>query len=406
MIGVVRHWADHTNNDDPVAGVRTYGLWCMGGFLTAFITEQEKIPYAYPVIMAVFAAAMISGQVLASKVQKIFGFTGITSALVTFMLGSLLFWQQTTIAVVATTAVVLILGLKNWIHKASDGVTNIDVQATLQFLALTGIILPLVPNQGFGPYQAINPFKIWLMVILIAGTNFIGYILMRIFGAKAGSLLTGVIGGLASSTATTLAFSRRSKDLPDAANEFAVSVLLACMIMLIRVWIIIYAFCPPLASELFMGCAIMAVPTLVLCVILTLAKKRQEQDTLTVPVLKNPLRLKAAAEFAGVFALVVLLVQYAQHANLGSGSVYIVSFLSGITDMDAIALSMSESAKDGSAPIVLAANAVILAVLANTLAKNAMAYIIGTRDYANRVTLGLGLTFILGGGYMIYRLAF
>ncbi len=129
----------------------------------------------------------------------------------------------------------LVLGLKETSHDWTQRFTKEDIRSTLQFVALTGVVLPLVPNRSFGPFDAFNPYALWLMVVLISGLGFVGYLLVRILGARSGVALAGVVGGLASSTATTLAFSRESKAYPQFSAGFALAIVLACTIMLARV---------------------------------------------------------------------------------------------------------------------------------------------------------------------------
>jgi uncharacterized membrane protein (DUF4010 family) len=289
----------------------------------------------------------------------------------------------------------VLLGIKQTLHAWTRAFKFEDIRATLQFVAITGVILPLVPNRSFGPYDAFNPYSTWLLVVLISGLGFAGYLAMRLLGARAGILVTSLFGGLASSTATTLAFSRRSKDEPALSEHYAMAVVTACSVMLPRVIITTSVLSPALGLTLIAPFALMAVPAVVYGTWLWFAR-RPGTSVVDTPSLTNPLSLKTAVKFALLYAGIGFLVKAATQLDLLHDALLPLSFVSGLTDMDAISLSMAGSQNTGSVPLVLAAKAVIVAAIANSLLKAGFAAVLGSSVLRRETTLVLGATALAG----------
>ena len=201
------------------------------------------------------------------------------------------------------------LASKPFIHRWTNMLTNEDIMSLLQFLAVTGLILPFVPNRGFGPLDAFNPYSIWLMVVLISGLGFVGYVAVRLLGTQAGITITGLAGGLASSTATTLALARNSRDTPEIASTLAAGIVIANTVMIGRVAVIILAINQDLFMRILPPMLIMAIPTTIYLVWkFFLSKENKEQVDL--PKLSNPLSLKLAIKFALLYGVIVFLIKF------------------------------------------------------------------------------------------------
>jgi uncharacterized membrane protein (DUF4010 family) len=254
--------------------------------------------------------------------------------------------------------------------------------------------MPLVPNQNLGPYDAFNPYATWLMVVLISGLGFAGYIMMRLLGAKAGISITGLVGGLASSTATTLAFSRRSKDDPVLSVSYALAVVVACTVMLARIPVMVGVINRQLAVSLIVPFALMALPGLGFALWVWLFKRPTDNDVAT-PRLLNPLSLGIAIKFGVIYAVVAFLVKAATHFEL-RGGLLPLSFLSGLTDMDAIALLMANNRNDATVEPLLATQSVIMAAIGNSVMKAGFALSLGSSVLRRQVALVLGLTILVG----------
>jgi uncharacterized membrane protein (DUF4010 family) len=292
--------------------------------------------------------------------------------------------------VIAATTMVL-LGLKQPLHAWTKRFTADDISSTLQFVAITGVILPLVPNRTFGPFDAFNPHRTWLLVVLISGLGFLGYIAMRALGTRAGLIVTAFFGGLASSTATTLAFSRRSKDEPAFSEHYSLAVAIACCVMLARVVVEVGVLNLELARTLVAPFALMAAPGVLYGVWLWF-RRQPGKGTVTTPQISNPLSLKTAIKFALLYAVIGFLVKALTHFNLLNSSLLPLSFVSGLTDMDAISLSVTGNHTSGAVPLHLATQAIIIAAVSNSLVKAGIAITLGSPVMRKQIALVLGLT--------------
>ena len=400
LIGTERQW-DKQHREGGVAGgpgMRTFVLWAILGCASA-LAARESSPVFFAAAFAVFAAVLIThGWERRSDAQEAPGLTTTTAALLTFLTGGLVLWGHHQTAIVLAVLMVLLLASKQRVHAWSRHFTEQDVQSALIFLAITGVILPLAPNRDFGPYGAFNPFNIWLMVVLVTGLGFFGYLAVRIFGANAGLATMGILGGLASSTVTTIAASRQSRDYPELAGRFAMAIVLACTIMLVRVAVLVGALNREVFAATLPGLAILCVPGVLYVGWCLLSGIRGAAHRGQVPALANPLSLGIGLKFAGLYALIILLSR-AGADWFGAAGVHLVSFLSGLTDMDAIALSLARNAGDGSIPAKLAAQGIVLGAVSNTLLKAAFAFSTGAPELRRPILLVLGGTALLGAAW-------
>lgn len=395
LVGLIRQWIDQTGHPDSAAdfgGVRTYTLWALLGCIGAYLTSEYS-KAVLPVLLAAIAVHLTASHLRATGNGSTPGSTTFAASLLTCLIGALVHWGFTQSAIVLAALTAVVIGLKQPIHAWTRTISGADIRAMLQFVAITGVILPLVPNQNYGPFAAFNPYSTWLMVVLISGLGFVGYLMMRFLGASAGITATGLLGGVASSTATTLAFSRRSKDEPELSARYAVAVVLACTVMLARIWVVVGVVNRSLAMSLLVPFALMAVPGLIYS--LAVLAFRKTDTTVSPPTLHNPLSLSVSIKFAIIYAAVAFLVKAATSLQLHS-SLLPLSFLSGLTDMDAIALLMANSRNDGSVLPLLATQAVIVAAIANSLLKAGFAFTLGSPVLRRNVSAVLGTTMLIG----------
>jgi uncharacterized membrane protein (DUF4010 family) len=394
LIGSIRQWSEQTRHagdgSADFGGVRTHTLWALLGCIAV------GFPWALPAVLLLVAAHLIALR-WGKSADRAPGGTGFAAALLTVLVGALIGSDHPRAAVLATTLAVVLLGLKEPIHEWTRRFTATDVRAALQFAAITGIVLPLVPNQAYGPAGTLNPYKIWLMVVLISGLGFAGYVAMRVLGARAGITATALLGGLASSTASTLAFARRSRAEPALAGHHAFATVTACTVMLPRVALTILLFSPVLARALVVPLAVMAAPALLFAAWFWLRKPAAAE--LAAPAVGNPLGLGVAIKFAALYALIDLLIKLAVAQEWSIGLLPL-SFLSGLTDMDAISLSVAQSTRDGAVLLDLGVKAVLIAAVANSLLKAALAVSLGGPGLRGRVALVLGATAATGLGWV------
>lgn len=377
LIGLIRQWSEQTEHGGKTdfGGVRTHTFWAILGCLGA-VASREFIPLALPIVIVVVAAHLLVAHVRHGDASSP-GSTSFAASLLTLFVGALVAWNHTQTAVVVAALTMVLLGLKQTIHDWTRGFTPADIRGTLQFVAITGVILPLVPNRSFGPFDGFNPFSTWMMVVLISGLGFTGYIAMRIFGTRAGILVTSLFGGLASSTASTLAFSRRSREEPELSLEYAFAVVVACTVMLPRIAIIIFLLSPALVLRIAPAFGLMMIPALLYAVWQGWIARRAEKGAVASPAMSNPLSLLTAIKFALLYAVIAFLVKAATQLDWQAGLLPL-SFVSGLTDMDAISLSMANTTRAETVSLDLAARAVILAAVANSLLKAALAAGLGS----------------------------
>jgi uncharacterized membrane protein (DUF4010 family) len=399
LIGLIRQWGEQTDRKSgDFAGVRTHTFWAVLGCVGAFASEAHT-PYAFIVVLLLVAAHLIA-QAVTEHDNTNPGSTSLAGALLTVFCGALVFWEETKSAILLAATTMVLLGFKHVIHQWTSEITARDIRATLQFAAISGVILPLVPNRDMGPHGAFNPYSTWLMVVLISGLGFAGYIAIRLIGARAGILLTGVLGGLASSTASTLAFSRRSRADPAMSAHYALAVVAACTVALPRVLVATALINREFAMTLILPFAGMALPGIIFAGFVWL-RRRPEHKQGDTPELGNPLSLSTAIKFAALYAVISFAVKVIREQGW-TQSLLPLSFVSGLTDMDAITLSIARDPSTEPGMASLAAQAVILAAVSNTLLKAGLAIGLGAPGLKLRVALVLGLTAVIGVTWMFF----
>ena len=387
LLGLER---ERSKGGDGGAGVRTFALITLAGALAGYLDKSLGLSLWALVIFVLVGVLLVCAYVVAA----IRGDTGITtevSALLAFLLGLLCAHGQLQLASAMAVVMALLLALKEWLHRLATQINTADVEATLKFAIVTLIILPLVPNDSYGPapLDALNPYKIWLMVVLISALNFASYLVIKVVGPEHGIGLVGLLGGLASSTAVTLGFARRSQQDGAEAPALALGILLAWTVMLVRVAIMTALISWELGQQLFVVLAVLCVARLLAVAWLWRISQRQVRGE--VKSGSNPFELSEAIKFGLLFGVVVVLARAAQ-LYFGDAGVYVASAVAGLTDVDAITLAMADLVKVDPASLPLGARAVVMAVLANTVAKSAMVLGLGSSELRRLmlpVSLGL-----------------
>ncbi len=389
LVGLVRQWADQHEKPEaePAAGLRTYALWSLIGYIVAILSPDPGGALFVTAFGALTAVLIVLAWRRYGEDRSGMGATSIAAALITFLAGALVAWKGIVEATSVVAGTMILIGSKSYIHRWTERLTREDIFLFLQFVAVSALILPVLPNEGYGPLGALNPFKIWLVVVLISGMGFVGYAMVRWVGTQRGLLLTSIAGGLASSTATTLAFSRSSRHSPELAPALGIGIVVASVFMVARVWVLILALNPILATAVALPFCVMILPATV-----HLAwrhfRRRGEAPAVETPALRNPLSLRIAIKFALIYALVALLVRISQEYG-GPGSFYPLAFISGLTQMDAIALSLANEFGANRIPLALAAQGVVIGVVANTLFKYGWALVAGDKRLRWPLTLGM-----------------
>jgi len=356
-------------------GVRTFALIALLGAVGAFLErELDQGWLVLAAFVAVGALVVVSYALTAARGKL--GITTEITALLAFIVGALCGWSHVDVAAVATVVCLLLLTLKDYLHRLARRVELADVEATLKFAVISVIILPLLPNETFGPppLDVINPYKIWLMVVLIAGLNFLGYVLVKVFGSEHGFVVTGILGGLVSSTAVTLSFSQRSRQEPDMSAAFVLAIVVAWTIMFLRVVVMVGMVNRSLAGGLALTLGLMAVAGMLVSLILWRRTRFHGKGVVTAGT--NPFELGEAIKFGILFGVVTVVARAAE-VYLGETGLYIAGAVAGLTDVDAISLSMANLAAAEPGNLTIAARTIVIAVVSNTLTKTGMAVFLG-----------------------------
>jgi len=392
LIGLERQWDEqfrhHRNR--VLAGLRTFTLWALFGTLCAWFSQTVHAFFFVTGFgaMALWLTLFLQRRARAGGDP---GFTTGTAGMITFLIGGLVFWGQERVALVLAVSVMILLALKPVLHRFTRGITMEDVRAALKFAAVTGVILPLVPDEAMGPYGAFNPHTVWMMVVLVCGIGFIGYLAVRAFGQRKGIAVTGVLGGIASSTATTLAMSRQSRERPSESRDCALAILLACTIMIWRVILLVGVVSPKALSASWLALVAVSLPGALWCLWRLTRGSSGASDAGDLPEYRNPLRLRVAFQFGALYAVILLAVK-ATLAHQGNAGVLVVSGISGLIDVDAITLSLSQMTGMGTLPSATATHAILLAILSNTVIKGGMAALLGSPVLRREVLIVLGAT--------------
>ncbi len=376
LVGLQREYAFDMRDREIFAGTRTFALMAVAGCAAAMLSDITRSPLPF------FAVLLIIGSFLAFThyVDAQRGAVGLTTevaAIVTVLIGGLIYLGEVLLAVAIGVAMAVLLSIKVEAQRFVRHLNQEDIIAALQFAVITAIILPLVPNETLGPppFDVLNPFTIWLLVVLISGISFIGYVLNKVLGASRGIGLTGLVGGLASSTAVTITFAQRSREEGKLVRPLALGIILASTVMFVRVLVEAGVVNPSLLSLLWIPIIASIGVGLAYSIYLYISQRGQREEDVA---LSNPFDLRMALKFGLAFTVIFLVARAAQ-IYLGDAGIYISSVLSGLVGVDAIVLSLAELSRDaGGIDPATASRGIVLAAAANTFAKGAIVLAAGT----------------------------
>lgn len=380
------------------AGLRTFALTTVLGTLTAMLSAETGSPWV--LVASLFAvSAMIIGAYLYDHQAGDPGTTTEAALILCFGLGAIIWHGYITLAVMLAIVTTILLHFKPELQSMSKRLSRQDLQSILQFAVLSFIILPILPNRDFGPYAALNPYQIWLMVVLISGLSLAGYAALRIIGQRYGAPLLGFFGGLASSTATTLVYARHGVSGKGFEKLAAVVILIASLVVLVRLAVvssvvsprIVVAVLPVLAGGLVLG----GLATFLLW------RNIGRDGEFPMPAITNPTEIKVSLSFGLLYAIVLLCAAWLSD-YAGSGGLYALALVSGLTDVDAITLSSLRLFDQGKLDAKQVATAMTIAYLANLAFKFGLVAMVGSRALARlclpgmaAVSLGLGAVLLL-----------
>jgi uncharacterized membrane protein (DUF4010 family) len=367
-----------------LGGLRTFILFAEAGAVAAWLSVQLATPWVFVGAGGLVTAVVVAGYAASSREEGQLGLTTEVAALVTYLLGGTVLFGHAEVAVALAIATSAVLAFKQPLHGLVERIGRDDLYAGLKLLIATFVVLPVLPDRPIDPWGALNPWKMWWLVILISGLSLVGYVATRALGSARGIPLTGLAGGLVSSTAVTLSLSRRSVENAASArldHELASGILLSWATMFARIAVLVAAVNAPLLRRI-------GWPLGVLVAVAAAAaawhhwRSRFHGEASDAVAFSNPFGLAPAIRFALLFAAVLLAVEGVERF-LPPGGLYLVAALAGLTDVDAITLSVARPG--GAAAAGTAAAAIGIAAASNTLVKCGMTAAVGSAGLRHHV---------------------
>jgi uncharacterized membrane protein (DUF4010 family) len=391
LVGLEREQAQTPDYGSFLGGARTFPLFALLGALAVLV--GRTVAWLAPVVFVTVVALVAISYSDDVRKERDRGLTNEAALLVTFLLGALASSQsvieplQRRLVVVAALAVAVtfLLGSKPKMSVFLRNFSRDDLFSLLKFLIVAVVVLPLLPDETVGPLGVINPFNVGLMIVLIAGISFAGWVASRLFGKKRGLVAAALIGGLVSSTAVTLSFAGRVKKEAGLARLAAAAIVLASAVMFVRILVEVAVVHAPLVRPLALPLAAMTVAGLGAG--LYLYRGRSAAAELEAAPLRNPVELASAIRFGLIFAAVLLAAKAAQ-VYFGPRGIYLAAFAAGTTDVDAITLSTARLAQGGLAPTV-AVTTILIGAASNTAVKTGIAFALGSVALGRRVLIAM-----------------
>ncbi|ACY51128.1 membrane protein [Vibrio antiquarius] len=394
IVGTQRGWVMRNSVEGSrVAGIRTFSLvGLLGGLVGILANIYSPLLIGFALIALVILTCIAF--VIQQKKSGDVSITGVVSIMVVFVLGNLAVSGEAVLAAAAAVITAVVLDNKRELHQALQKLQEYELDAALRLLLISIVMLPLLPNQSYGPWNALNPYEIWWMVVLIASISFVGYFAIKIGGAKRGILFTSVFAGLSSSTALTLQFSHLSREQASISPLLASGILLSCGTMFPRLLIVLSVINPQLVKLLWP--IVMAMMVALYIPAWWIWRKSEVEQIEQSNKQTNPLALQSAL-FFGLVLAVIMLLAHALSDWFGNAGVLILSALSGITDVDAISLTLGrQSTKTLS--VTTAALGILIAASVNTIVKMGMVIAIGDKKLWHRIAPVMTGCVVVGAG--------
>ncbi len=374
LVGLERGWQTREESDrQRTAGLRTFALAGLLGGICGLISIVSA-PIVLAAGLIAFTGALTAFSYLEAKAENNLSVTGVVAGILTFVLGAYATLGNEIVAVAAAVAMAILLALRERLHSWVRELTWPELRSALVLLAMSFLLLPILPNRTVDPWNVLNPAEIWLLAILIAGVSFAGYVAVRVLGDRKGIAAAAVTGGLASSTATTLSFARLAGEHPGSTGLLAGGILLAGVTMLARIVVLAGTLKPDLIASV-LGPAAAGAAVLLLGAAVLLRKSRRPDTPEPRLDLKSPFDLGTVLQLAALIA-VIMLVAKTVAGYAGPAGVFLLAAVSGIADVDALTLSMARLAGD-EVELRDAGTAILIAAGVNTVAKAAMTAFVG-----------------------------
>ncbi|MHB1085359.1 MAG: MgtC/SapB family protein [Thiobacillus sp.] len=394
---------ERERNPAAKAGLRTFALTALLGVLTAHLSMAMGETWLTAAGMLLIGSMIIAAYLRGSQPDGDPGTTTVAALILCYGLGVLVWHNEIQLAVTLGIAATMLLYFKPELRGMSQHLSRRDLLSVLQFSVLALIILPIVPNRNYGPFGALNPYQIWWMVVLISGVGLAGYAALRLVGQQRGAVVLGLLGGLVSSTATTLTFSRHARANESMMPVAVTVIVLANLVVLVRLGVLAAVLAPGVLTQLtpmLLGGLVAGSLGAAYGV-----HRLRPQGELPALAMSNPTELRTALGFGLMYAVVLLAAAWLSNW-LGARGLYAVALISGLTDVDAITLSSLRLHNLGRLTVPVVVNVVTLAILANLVFKSVLTVTVGGWKMARHaiagmamVGLGLAITWAIIRGF-------
>lgn len=389
LLGLEREYSALQKKEQEFAGIRTFVLLSLTGFTGAALHFLMS-PWVFAVILLAVMALIGISYWFTSKKGDI-GTTSEFAGMLALILGAVTFMGLIELSLMITVIILVLLSTKMQLMKVIGKITQEEIYALVRFVVVALLIFPFLPDENYGPYDAINPKEVGLVVILTSGIGFLGYVLMRIFGTNRGTIITGIIGGLVSSTMVTWIFARKSKEQTTLSALFTSAILAASTVMVLRVFLWVILFNKALLPGLLLPLGLLLITAAAGTILFYRHNGKNQNNKESIP-LGKPLDLLQAVVFGILYVGIVLVIHYANE-YFGEEGIFVTSGIAGTSDVDAITISISKMSISTIEPHI-ALNAIIIATTCNTIAKFVIAFWAGSKELRRHLFIGYGSIFV------------
>ncbi len=391
LLGLEREHS-HKADEELFAGIRTFPMLTVAGYLAGL----SGAPFAVAATVLGIAALAVASHARTAAQQS--GATTEALAILAPVLGAVVHAGHLVVAASAAVVVTLLLTLKTPLHRAAGSVTQAEILSILKFAVVAVVLLPLLPTAPVDPWQAVVPRRVGWVVVILCGVSLGAYQLVRLLGARAGWALAGALGGLVSSTAVTLGFASRAREVPELGRPLAVGILLASTVLYLRCLFLFAIFDPTVALYLTPRLLALFVVSLALAAV---QYRRAPVEPAAAMALHNPVELGRAFGLALFFAAILLAARLAQD-TLGTRGLWATGAVGGLLDVDSVAVAVAGMRKQGIVPVEAAAGAWLLATVSNLALKTGVVAVVGGRELVGRVAPAFGAMAMMTLAFLVF----
>ncbi|KIM07862.1 MAG: hypothetical protein KU38_10345 [Sulfurovum sp. FS08-3] len=400
MLGLQRDISYYQHKRNGFAGARTFAMIALMGYLSAWLNQE--IEFFVLVSFLIVGSFVLLSYIYKAFCKKLSGSTTEFTMIITYTLGLMVYYSKAQYAIMIAILLLIVLDIKGRLKHFRSFITPKDMQSTILFLAMTFIVLPLLPDRTIDPFGVFNPYETWIMVVLIAGISFMGYIAIKVLGTQRGIYLTGIFGGLVSSTAVSITLSKIYALKQDFLKNIAGAIAISFSIMYLRVLLEAFVINPALAHKLALSYLLASLFAFLFVIYLYRASSLMQHNE-TITINNNPLEISEALKLGLLFGVIFGSIAFFQ-SKMGDTGIYIVAFLSGLSDVDAITLSLSKLALE-QISMEVAINGIIIATVTNSLVKLGIVWILGGKRLGGVIALYYLITLapIIGAIFFLNR---